>query len=85
MERGSLDKLKFDKRLNRRNGWISQDEVAADLDNLPDASGKIAQEEAPEENSPLSQAVTEPAGPASKASFGAAPVIPEAAAPSDEV
>lgn len=34
-------KLKYDRRLHRRSGWISKEELASELSNLPDASDKI--------------------------------------------
>jgi hypothetical protein len=42
MDRESMNRLKFDRRLMRRRGWISEEELAAELEGLPDASHKIA-------------------------------------------
>lgn len=57
MKPGSLENLKFDKRLTRRRGWISDEDQAANLAALPDVSDKIttgdeagADEESGEEN-----------------------------------
>jgi len=47
MERGSLDKLKFDTRLTTRKGWIDDADRDAFADSLPDASDKIAAPEEP--------------------------------------
>lgn len=44
MERGSLEKLKFDKRLRRRQGWVSDRDIEDHLKSLPDVSDKIAVE-----------------------------------------
>lgn len=57
MERGSLDKLKFDKRLRRRDGWSGEEETQSHLDSLPDVSDKIALES----DEPESQADSEAA------------------------
>ncbi|MBW2294945.1 MAG: hypothetical protein JRG89_10510 [Deltaproteobacteria bacterium] len=57
MERGSLDKLKFDKRLRRRDGWSGEEETQSYIDSLPDVSDKIALES----DEPESQADSEAA------------------------
>jgi hypothetical protein len=57
MERGSLDKLKFDKRLRRREGWSGEEETQSYIDSLPDVSDKIALES----DEPESQADSEAA------------------------
>ncbi len=44
MERGSLEKLKFDKRLRTRRGWVADQEIEDHLESLPDLSDKIAVE-----------------------------------------
>ena len=44
MERGSLEKLKFDKRLQLRQGWVSEQDTEGYLESLPDVSDKIAVE-----------------------------------------
>jgi hypothetical protein len=42
-------KLKFDRRLHRRSGWISKQELESELSDLPDAADKIyVPEEEPE-------------------------------------
>ena len=40
MNRESLDKLRLDRRLMRRRGWMSQGELARALDQLPDVGNK---------------------------------------------
>ena len=41
MERGSLDKLKYDNRLRRRQGWIDTRDDEAYLAELPDVGAKV--------------------------------------------
>ena len=38
-------KLKFDRRMQGRAGWISDQELQSELDDLPDVAEKIATEE----------------------------------------
>ena len=54
MDRRSMERLKLDKRLTRRRGWISKEEYERKLAGLPDVSGKVAEPEpeAPEEPEP---------------------------------
>ena len=40
MNRDSLDKLRVDRRLIGRRGWISRDQLAGELEMLPDAQEK---------------------------------------------
>jgi CO dehydrogenase/acetyl-CoA synthase beta subunit len=42
MEQGSIKKLKFDNRLSRRKGWLSNEEEKTYLEALPDVADKIA-------------------------------------------
>mgnify|MGYP006966872466 CR=1 FL=1 len=64
MERGSLEKLQYDKRLRLRNGWISEEETQRYIDALPDVSDKIAvEEEEGTEPETLDPSVEAPAGP----------------------
>ena len=42
MNRDSVQKLKTDRRLIHRRGWISKAELQKQLDALPDVSDKIA-------------------------------------------
>jgi len=51
-------KLKFDRRLQGRKDWVTDVEVQAELDSLPDVSDKIA---APEEDEPAQAATGNPA------------------------
>lgn len=64
MERGSLEKLQYDKRLRLRNGWISKEETQSYIDALPDVSDKIAVKEEEEITEPdaLEPSVEAPAG-----------------------
>ncbi len=91
MKAGSLENLKFDKRLERRKGWVSDEERAASLENLADASHKIAADEDSEgaaagqsasEADP--HAAAERSEPAAVAAFGEIPSS-EAVPPIDEV
>lgn len=45
MHRETISKLRLDKRLIRRRGWISPDDLERELEALPDVSDKIAQPE----------------------------------------
>ena len=40
MNRQSMQKLRLDRRLIERSDWISGQELASELDSLPDASHK---------------------------------------------
>ena len=46
MNRRSLENMRMDRRLTGRSGWISQADLDREAENLPDASQKIAAEEA---------------------------------------
>jgi hypothetical protein len=46
MNRRSLEKLRVDRRLAGRKGWISRTDLARETEDLPDASGKIAEKKA---------------------------------------
>jgi len=48
MDRKSMTRLKFDKRLVHRRGWINKKELETELAALPDVANKIAPDE-PEE------------------------------------
>lgn len=41
MDRRSLERLRLDRRLIRRRGWISKQELSAELESLPDAADKV--------------------------------------------
>jgi hypothetical protein len=45
MDREMISKLRLDKRLSRRRGWISPDDLDRELEALPDVSTKIADED----------------------------------------
>jgi len=70
MEQGSLDKFKFDNRLRRRKGWLSDEESSAYVDSLPDVADKAA---SPEDEVPEVAPPAESATPA----FEALPPAPE--------
>ena len=46
MNRRSLEKLRMDRRLAGRKGWVSKADLAGEAEGLPDASEKIAAKEA---------------------------------------
>ncbi|MGH0037631.1 MAG: hypothetical protein ACQGVK_21585 [Myxococcota bacterium] len=71
MEVESNKKLRLDRRLLRRRGWISPKELDAAFEALPDASDKVAP---PEE-------ATEPAESVESAPAAAAPDSPTPADP----
>jgi hypothetical protein len=58
----SLASLKFDLRLRRRNGWVSDDDVNQNLESLPDRSDRIQVEEAGEQANEPSPSGTSPSG-----------------------
>jgi len=45
MDRESMQRLKFDRRLIGRRKWISADDLERELSKLPDVSDKIAPNE----------------------------------------
>ena len=49
----SLDNLQLDRRLLMRQGWISEEELAKELEALPDVADKVAP---PEEETPPEEA-----------------------------
>jgi hypothetical protein len=49
MNRRSLENMRTDRRLAGRAGWISRADLDREIEDLPDVSGKIAEEE-PEPN-----------------------------------
>jgi hypothetical protein len=42
MDRESMRRLRLDRRLIRRRGWVSEEELQRELAALPDVSHKIA-------------------------------------------
>jgi hypothetical protein len=46
MNRRSLEQLRMDRRLAGRSGWLSKVGLAGEAEGLPDASEKIAVDEA---------------------------------------
>jgi hypothetical protein len=64
MNREATKKLRLDRRLIDRQGWISKAELEKDLEALPDVSHKIApfEEEKPSEAAPAEETVSGAAG-----------------------
>ncbi len=64
MNREATEKLRLDKRLVHRRGWISKAELEKLLEALPDVSDKIAppEEEEPSQVAPAEETVSETAG-----------------------
>ncbi len=46
MKKQSLEKLRLDRRLAGRRGWISKADLDKEAEALPDASEKVAEKEA---------------------------------------
>ncbi len=88
MERGSLEKLKFDKRLQLRRGWVSEQDTSGHIESLPDVSDKIAVESA---DQPDDERDVEPVAEVASASpevaddFGDRPADPLSPPPFKEV
>ena len=64
MNRESTEKLRLDRRLINRPGWISRAELEKNLEALPDVSDKIApleEAEEPSKASPAEETVSETA------------------------
>ena len=64
MNREAMEKLRLDRRLIDRRGWISEAELEKNLEALPDVSHKIApfEEEKPSEPAPAEETVSGTAG-----------------------
>ena len=45
MNRRSLEKLRLDRRLTGRHGWISNADLTTEIEKMPDASEKVAEAE----------------------------------------
>ena len=41
MDRESVERLKFDRRLQRRRGWVAEEELESHVESLPDVAGKM--------------------------------------------
>jgi len=48
MDNESTSKLRLDRRMARRRGWIDKAELAREIDSLPDISSKVAGGDDPE-------------------------------------
>ena len=57
-----FEQHKFDRRLQTRTDWISEEELAEHLASLPDVSDKIATEDSPVELAPSLPPIERPAG-----------------------
>jgi hypothetical protein len=42
MNKRSLEKLRLDRRLTGRRGWISKENLTTEIEKMPDASEKVA-------------------------------------------
>jgi len=64
MNREEMEKLRLDRRLINRQGWIRKAELEKGLEELPDVSHKIAppEEMEPSKAAPAEEAVSEPIG-----------------------
>ena len=67
----SIAKLRVDRRLHRRRGWIASEDLKRELDALPDVADKIrppgedeasAEGAAPEAGAPISHSPVAPEG-----------------------
>jgi len=45
MDRRSLENMKLDRRLIKREGWISEEELQRQLEALPDVADKVASDD----------------------------------------
>ncbi len=50
-------KLKFDRRMEGRAGWASEEELQAELASLPDSADKIGSEEEESDSAPESESL----------------------------
>jgi hypothetical protein len=61
MDRDTTQQLRLDRRLIRRRGWISKEELGRELEALPDASSKATTLGAAEEGKAPARRPEEPA------------------------
>ena len=63
MNNESIAKLRIDRRLHSRRGWIDEQDLQRELDALPDVSDKIMppEEDEPTEEAPVAPAAQAPA------------------------
>ncbi len=64
MDQKTMSKLRFDTRLQRRRGWVSDEALEQEIAKLPDVSGKIAEDEPSEAESAASPESASAAPPA---------------------
>lgn len=55
MDQDTLSKLRLDRRLALRRGWIDSEDLARELDSLPDVSDKIASADDAADDTPSSE------------------------------
>lgn len=85
MDRESVERLRFDRRLQRRPDWVKDTEARSNIDALPDVSDKMttaaeleAEEARVAEAAEAAEAAAQAVPPAPEPSFGApAPVAGE--------
>lgn len=78
MDRASVEKLRFDRRLQIRPGWLGKSDHEANLDSLPDVSAKMTTCGEEERLAEEAAATEEPDTVAAPASPPASPPIPMA-------
>jgi hypothetical protein len=63
MDRESVNRLRFDRRLEQRRGWVEDADKAAYIENLPDVTDKMTRgaDEPEEADSTDAQSAPEPA------------------------
>ena len=76
MERESVERLRFDRRLQRRREWIEKPDLEAHLDSLPDVSDKMTTAAELEAEEEAARANAEAAPPAEPTPAPAAPEKP---------
>jgi hypothetical protein len=62
MDRESLERLRFDRRLQSRRGWLAPSELDRHLQTLPDVSDKLTTLAAQEEGTAAAEGAANPAG-----------------------
>ena len=64
MNRDSMKALRFDRRMLRRRGWITHDELEQKLTALPDVADKVkvAEEDSSTPDVPASDGLESPTG-----------------------
>jgi len=77
MDRESVERLRFDRRLQRRRGWVEPTQYDDHVESLPDVSGKMTrgldEEEGAGAAPPPPPVQTEPSAPAPVPTAGSFP------------